>query len=73
MVRTYDNYGYEFDPVELYNMKTDRFQTHNLRDEDPACLAKMDHLLNEWLYAQSQKPYAIPDPMQVVLQERQAR
>jgi len=31
----------------------------------------LDHLLNEWLYEQGQKSYAIPDPMQVVLKERQ--
>ena len=31
----------------------------------------MDHHLAEWLHEQSVKPYSIPDPMQVVLKERQ--
>ena len=72
MVRTYDDFGYEFDAVELYDMGRDRFQTRNLREVEPDRVAKMDHLLNEWLYEQSQKPYAIPDPMQIVLQLRQS-
>lgn len=32
----------------------------------------MDHYLSEWLHEQRVKPYPIPDPMEVVWQERQS-
>jgi arylsulfatase A-like enzyme len=73
MVRTYDDYGYPFDPVELYDMDADPCQTSNLRDERPDLVEYMDHLLTEWLHAQSAKPYAIPDPMQTELRRRRMK
>ena len=72
MIRTYDDHGYAFDPVALYDMDEDPYQTRNLAEQEPDLLAQMDHHLAEWLREQSVKPYAIPDPMQVVLRERQA-
>jgi arylsulfatase A-like enzyme len=33
MIRTYDNYGYAFEPVELYNMVDDPYQTKNIAKE----------------------------------------
>lgn len=72
MIRTYDDYGYRFDPVELYDMRTDRFQTTNLANDEPDTVARMDRMLNDWLHEQSQKPYAIPDPMQVELKRRKS-
>ncbi|SVD85720.1 uncharacterized protein METZ01_LOCUS438574, partial [marine metagenome] len=71
MVRTYDDYGYTFDPVELYDMEKDPYETNNLRDEAPQVARQLDHYLAEWLHEQSVKPYAIPDPLQVEWQERQ--
>jgi len=59
--------------VQLYDMEADPYQTHNLRDACPEVVHQMDHCLAEWLHEQSVKPYAIPDPMQVVLRERQDR
>ena len=41
-------------------------------DERPDLVERLDHLLAAWLHDQSAKPYAIPDPMQVVLKERRA-
>lgn len=73
MIRTYDDYGYRFDPVALYDMDADPYQTTNLCDQRPDVMREMDHLLTAWLHEQSAKPYAIPDPMQVVLRERRAR
>ena len=71
MVRTYDDYGYSFDPVELYDMEKDPYETNNLRDEAPHIVRQLDHYLAEWLHEQSVKPYAIPDPLQVEWRERQ--
>jgi arylsulfatase A-like enzyme len=71
MIRTYDDYGYQFDPLELYDVEADPYQTTNLRDQHPELVQQMDHYLAEWLHEQHVKPYAILDPMQVVLRERQ--
>jgi len=73
MVRTYDDFGYQFDPVELYDMNADPYQTRNLRDARPDLVREMDHYLTEWLHAQRVKPYALPDPLQVVWQERRKK
>ena len=73
LVRTYDDFGYRFDPVELYDVATDPYQTSNIRDNHPEVVQRMDHLLTEWLHEQRVKPYAIPDPMQVELYERRKR
>jgi arylsulfatase A-like enzyme len=71
MVRTYDDYGYRFDEVELYDMQEDRFQTRNLANDQPDTVERMDRMLADWLKEQAAKPYAIPDPMEVELQRRQ--
>ena len=72
MIRTYDDFGYRFDPVALYDMRNDPYQTRNLAGEQPEILHRMDHYLSEWLHEQRVKPCAIPDPMEVVWQERQS-
>ena len=73
MIRTYDPYGYRFDPVALYDMRADPHQTRNLSNERPDLVREMDHYLTEWLHEQRVKPYALPDPMEVVWQERQKK
>lgn len=69
MVRTYDDFGYRFDPVELYDMDQDPYQTRNLCAECPEIAARHDHLLAQWTQEQMMRPYAIPDPFSLVLQE----
>lgn len=69
-IRTYDDHGYRFDPVALYDMTSDPYQTRNLVADLPALANEMDAKLNDWLAQQSRKPYAIPDPFQTVLHER---
>lgn len=71
MIRTYDDFGYQFDPVALHDMGSDPYQTRNLAGDEPEILRRMDHYLSEWLHEQRVKPYAIPDPLEVVWQERQ--
>jgi hypothetical protein len=72
MVRTDDDDGYRLDPVELYDIREDPYQTRNLRDKEPAILRDCEHRLNEWLAEQRRKPHAIPDPFGAVLQERRS-
>lgn len=72
-VRTYDDFGYPFETVELYDIVNDPFQTRNLAAEKPGTVAQMDHYLVEWLHEQSSKPTSIPDPLQVELRERKNR
>ncbi len=73
MVRTYDDFGYPFAPVELYDLEADPHQTTDLAADRSDLVSHMDHLLADWLHTQSAKPYAIPDPMQVVLRERRLK
>ena len=70
LVRTYDDYGYQFEPLELYDMEQDPHQTHNLAKDRPEVVAQHDHLLAEWIQEQMMKEYAGQDPFSLVLQER---
>ncbi len=70
MIRTYDPLEYSMEPLELYDMEADPYQTKNLRDSQPDVVARCDHLLAEWLHEQLTKPDAIPDPFEAVLRER---
>ena len=49
MIRTYDDFGYAFDPVELYDMRVDPYQTHNLATEQPQIVQQCSYLMEEWL------------------------
>jgi choline-sulfatase len=70
MVRTYDNYGYSFEPVELYNMVEDPYQTTNIRDEHPEIVAQCSTHLEDWIQEQWMKGHCIPDPLAEILRER---
>jgi len=70
MIRTYDDYGYRFDPIELHDMDADPYQTRNLAQEAPGIVDEMTLMLDTWLGEQRAKPYAIPDPMEVELVRR---
>ena len=70
MVRTYDPYGYRFDPVELYDMTSDRYQTRNLRDEQPETVQQCSALIAGWQQEQWLKGHVVADPLQEVLRER---
>ncbi len=74
LIRTYDDFNYEsFEPVELYDILADPYQTRNLLDSRPDTVARLDHLMNDWLHEQLTKPYAIADPLQAVLYERRGQ
>jgi arylsulfatase A-like enzyme len=70
MVRTYDNFGYRFAPVELYDMEADPYQTTDISDEHPELVAQHSAYLAEWIHDQRMKGDCIPDPMQEILRER---
>jgi len=70
MIRTYDNFGYPFEPVELYNMVEDRYQTQNIRDEHDDIVQQCSHFMTEWIQEQMMKGHCIPDPLGEILRER---
>jgi choline-sulfatase len=70
MIKTYHNGSYSHDPIELYDIANDRYQTRNIRDEQPEVVAQCTKLLDKWMEAQRAKPHAIPDPMEAILEER---
>jgi len=71
-IRTYDAYGFgQFDPLALYDMNADPYQTTNRIDTEPDRAAGMDQLLTQWINTSLEHPAAIPDPMQAVLLHRQ--
>jgi choline-sulfatase len=73
MVKTYHDYGYPFDPIELYDIVADPYQSRNIRDDSPDVVEQCTKWLDAWLAEQHAKPHAIPDPMQAILDERKAR
>lgn len=70
MIRTYDSFGYPFQPVELYDMVADPYQTHNLAGERPDLVRHSSGLMAEWMQAQWLKGHCIADPLLEVLHER---
>ena len=70
MVHTYDDYGYPFQPVELYDMVQDPYQTRNIRDDHPDLVEQCDRFLTEWIEEQKAKGHCTPDPLQEILQDR---
>lgn len=73
MIRTYDPLDYAIEPVELYDMVSDPYQTRNLRDEQPETVDRCSRLMEEWVQEQRMKKHAIADPLVAILEERGAR
>ena len=71
--RTYDNNGYEIDPVQLNDMTSDPYQCRNLADDEPALAAELDHLMTDWVDEQLAKTDWQPDPLRELLRERNQR
>lgn len=70
MIRTYDDYGYKLDPVELYDIANDKYQTHNTVYENPDIVEHCSRLLSDWLQEQKRKGNSFPDPLDEILLER---
>jgi choline-sulfatase len=70
MVRTYDDYGYSFEPVELYDMVSDPFQTRNIASENPEIVGECSRNMADWVQQQMMKKHWAVDPLGEVLRER---
>jgi choline-sulfatase len=74
MIRTYDTYQYQtFAPVELYQIKEDPYQQHDLASSNVEQLYQLDHFMNQWVHEQRTKPHFRGDPMDLVLAERKTK
>jgi len=70
MVRTYDNFGYPFEPVELYNMINDPYQSKNIRNNQSDIVEHCNYLMAEWVQEQIMKNHFVSDPVEEILKER---
>lgn len=70
MIRTYDNFGYPFKPVELYDMVADPYQTIDICHRNDSIIQRCDHFMTEWIHEQRAKGHCIPDPVDEILRER---
>lgn len=73
MIRTYDDYGYPFAPVELYDMNRDSYQADNIAAESPEIVGACSALMEDWLQEQMTKNAWVCDPLSEVLRERKNR
>jgi arylsulfatase A-like enzyme len=70
MMRTYDDFGYQFEPVELYDMVKDPYQTRSIRDDEPDVVEECQDLMDGWIEEQKSKEHFHPDPLEEILRER---
>lgn len=73
MIRTYDDFGYGMQPLELYQITKDPYQTENLVTRCPDVVEKCNSLLQEWLYEQQMKGKIVFDPLLKILAERSCK
>ena len=70
LVRTYDDHGYSFGPVELYDMEDDPYQTRDLVDAEPEIAGNLLQHMQEWVEEQRAKVGWRSDPLLDILTER---
>ncbi|MFC1525964.1 sulfatase [Candidatus Latescibacterota bacterium] len=70
LVRTYDNHGYRFEPVELYDMEADPYQTRDLASEDPELVAQLLGQMDRWVEEERGRDGWRSDPLMDILHER---
>ena len=70
LLRTYDDHGYRFDPVELYDMEADPYQTRNLAADEPALAGGLLQTMDAWVEGELARGGWQPDPLLEILRER---
>ena len=70
MIRTYDDYGYNMAPVELYDLVSDPCQTGDIATESPGIVRECSTLMDDWVQEQMRKPHWYGDPLSEILRER---
>lgn len=63
LLKTYDNRGYPFEPLQLYDMRSDPNMTTNIAQTKPERVRRLQAYYQQWLDEQTAKPNAISDPM----------
>lgn len=62
LIRTLHSGLYPYDDVYLFDMLADPDQRHDLSRELPEVVAELDHLLLEWILAETAGPAGVVDP-----------
>lgn len=70
MIRTYDPFGYGFEPVALYDMHQDPYQTRNIAADTPGAVHDCRARLAGWIEEQKTKPNWVTDPLDDILAAR---
>ncbi len=69
-IRTYDPLSFAREETELFDMRTDPYQTANIARDNGAIVNDCKALLDGWVEEQLSKPGSGPDPLDAVLAER---
>lgn len=73
LMRTFDNHKYPFEPVELYDMVNDPYQTKNIAAEAEQIVNECSAHMQTWKQEQMAKSNWVSDPVDEILRERKAR
>ncbi len=68
LIKTYHDRGFPFEPLALYDMRSDPHQTTNLLHENPAIVSELEGLLAIWIQTQEAKSRR-GDPFDIVCRE----
>lgn len=67
LIRTIHSGVYPYDPLYLFDMQADPWQRNDLSEQKPEVVARLDHLLLDWLWQHTTGPTASQDPFAVQL------
>jgi arylsulfatase A-like enzyme len=70
MIRTYDDFGYSINPIELYKINEDPYQQKNIAAQHPDIVEHCMNLMEKWIFDQGQKEPNVIDPLFATLKER---
>ncbi|WP_165423408.1 sulfatase family protein [Ktedonosporobacter rubrisoli] len=64
LIRTIHSGLYPYEPLYLFDMQNDPYQTQNIATEQPEIVAQLDHLLLAWLWQYTTGSEGVRDPFQ---------